>query len=333
MTSTPSQSDIKSAFSKFISAQHMNALAISLARCVPLPSESSEPLATLAVKIACAVESAMDCSLGDAAGALRECVFRRAVSGFSEAYFALEPGPAVAWKQSGALHDRIIAAASKRGAIVVCGVSVPVQFTKETLSVSPEAFGWPPNAQLNLGCCVNLSCPARQRGAATVVSMDAFSVLRSCSHCGSRWTATRELFFDSVKTVRIEFYAFVPGWKPAVVESVGATNVVLPKMPEMLIGQGDILKHLGLADDKWGFVLRYSKMNKGPIVVRKGAKAVAKKDELTVWWAAVGNSYLHPTQEIEKPKLATHRYGRTGVVVPEISGHVKNRKAQKASKT
>jgi hypothetical protein len=74
----------------------------------------------------------------------------------------------------------------------------------------------------------------------------------------------------------------------------------------------------------------------GPIIAGgKGSQPRVSKDKLLHWWNGLEERFMESEQkqaDTEATLQARHQYGRDGTVLPDISGHVQNRRGKKSDR-
>ena len=140
--------------------------------------------------------------------------------------------------------------------------------------------------------------------------------------------------------------AFANGPRKALEKDCEARNVLMathesdndkPGLPKpQLFSWREILLSLGLpnTEENRGRIRRLNKNCDGPIVLpRRGGQPFVATNKLMQWWNSL-ESRVDELSQRTRDRIATvestYDYGRTGKVIPEISGSVKRRRQRKA---
>jgi hypothetical protein len=106
-----------------------------------------------------------------------------------------------------------------------------------------------------------------------------------------------------------------------------------PSPARLLFGWGHILNALGQPNSRPAKrrVRTLNVLYEGPIILPgPHHQPVADKDKLLGWWNGLEERFRELEQrraDREATLAARHPYGRNGTVLPDISGHVKHRRA------
>jgi hypothetical protein len=112
-----------------------------------------------------------------------------------------------------------------------------------------------------------------------------------------------------------------------------------PSSPiQYLLSWREILDALDLKNnsEKHRRVRQLNEQYDGPIILGgKGSQPRVSKDKLLHWWNGLEERFRESEQkqaDTEATLQAQHNFGRDGTVLPDISGHVKNRRGKKSNR-
>jgi hypothetical protein len=116
-------------------------------------------------------------------------------------------------------------------------------------------------------------------------------------------------------------------------EARSARPTRVPATPaDRLIGKEQILEALQQPADLWDWIVRASKKLNGPIITRRGGKAVADRGRLLEWWNVLEDRQQESAQrQMDRAAVSEGVYPVGKVdLAPDVDGYVK--KQRKPSK-
>lgn len=131
---------------------------------------------------------------------------------------------------------------------------------------------------------------------------------------------------------------WLAGLKP--VSECKSTALLEPmRAKKYLISKDDICEALGQQTEKWDWIKRTSKVTNGPIISTQGRTQPVEYNDLMTWWNGLKDYWRgKAAEQRETDELLSANVGKSAqylhgtenaVVVPEIAGSVKRRRADR----